>query len=444
MKFKISNRQFLFAAIIVFYLIPLLFFSAYSIKLMSHNKSWALLSLGLLLVFFGTLSLIFLISYWEQSLRDKKLNHSLFLSEQSHPFTSNKHEAKVTSLDPSMTFESHAQHTPSEGIANNKENSKEMNLLQSALEANQRQQEELAYTLELKGQELHKQEEDNKQLQMKAKQIAQDFSDYKLFSEEQLKQKQLQLSALQQTIEDQRNEMEKRQDQIHQLDTKVHDLSYEIKTLLYLHDDDAPPAKSFSKISKEEKLHPAVNEPPVKNYEPITTTLIQPSSYLESHTQESSVRSSIEAAHLLKKCIQIAQKLTGTNYYSNESSRYREFSSSYFAIDQRRLFDSLRGETGAMLIVYSQKDHKLLFVNSESKTLLGWSPEKFLADFASIMQEGIQEWKKALQLLATTPESQARLLAKTKQGQEIILNCHLGTIPSGLFRNYVIGVLYPA
>lgn len=443
MKFKISNRQFLFAAIIVFYLIPLLFFSAYSIKLMSHNKSWTLLSLGLLLVFFGTLSLIFLISYWEQSMRDKKLSQSLFLSQQTPSFSSNKNEAKVTSLDPSMTFESHPP-SANEGIATNKESSKELNLLQTALQANQKQQEELTYQLEMKGQELHKQEEENKQLQIKAMQIAQDFADYKLFSEEQLKQKQLQLSALQQVIEDQRNEMEKRQDQIHQLDTKVHDLSYEIKTLLYLHDEDTTPAKSVSKISKEEKFPSHTNEPIIKTPEQVSTTLIHPSPYQESLAQESSIRSSIEAAHLLKKCIQIAQKLTGTNYYSNESSRYREFSSSYFAIDQRRLFDSLRSEKGAMLVVYSQKDHKLLFANSESKILLGWSPEKFLADFASIMQEGIQEWKKALQLLATAPESQARLLAKTKQGQEIILNCHLGIIPSGLFRNYVIGVLYPA
>lgn len=446
MKLKISNRQFLFAAIIVFYLIPLLFFSAYSIKLMSHNKSWTLLSLGLLLVFFGTLSLIFLISYWEQSLRDKELGHSLFLSQHPLPsFTPNKSETKVTSLDLSLTFEPHAPLLSSEGLIHPKENSKEMNLLQTALQDSQKQQEELTHILESKNQELQKQEEENKQLQMKANQIAQDFADYKLFSEEQLKQKQLQYADLQQVIEDQRNEMEKRQNQIHQLDTKVHDLSYEIKTLLDLHEDETPPVKFFPKISKEEKLpsNPIpIESPLIKNQEQITTSLVPPTPYQEGNTQENSIRSPIEAAHLLKKCIQIAQKLTGTNYYSNESSRYREFSPSYFAIDQRRLFDSLRSEKGAMLIVYSQKDHKLLFTNAESKTLLGWSPEKFLSDFSAIMQEGIQEWKKALQLLVSNPESQARLLAKTKQGQEVILNCHLGTIPSGLFRNYVIGVLY--
>lgn len=438
MQFKISNRQFLSAAIIVFYLIPLLFFSAYSIKLMSHNKSWTLLSLGLLLVVFGTIALIFLLSYWEQSLRDKKLHPSLLLSQQPESSTPKK-EAKVTSLDPSLTFDTilHHEHTEHSGT---KENSKELNLLQTALQSSQRQQEELARALELKGQDLHKQEEENRQLQLKAKQIAQDFADYKLFSEEQLKQKQLQLAALQQIVEDQRTEMEKRQEQIHQLDTKVHDLSYEIKTLLYLHKDEVPPAKGTH--SKEERIQISASDLQTAIKEQTTTTLLPPP-IQEQAPSESAIHTPSEAGALLKKCIHTAQKLTGANYYSNESSRYRQFSSSYFAIDQRRLFDSLRSEKGALLVVYSQKDHKILFANTVSKALLGWSPEKFIADFTSIMQEGIQDWKKALQTLSSSSESHARLLAKTKQGQEVLLNCHLGTIPSGLFRNYAIGVLYP-
>jgi hypothetical protein len=441
MNFKISNRQFLSAAIIVFYLIPLLFFSAYSIKLMSHNKSWTLLSLGLLLVVFGTLSLIFLLFYWEQSMRgDKKSTNSLLSQTPPTLFLTEK-EAKVTSLDSSLTFSPLAHHDELDHMSS-KETTKELNLLQTALKINQERQEELVQALEIKGQELHKQEEENKQLQLKVQQIAQDFADYKLFSEEQLKQKQMQLITLQQVIEDQRSEMEKRQEQIHQLDTKVHDLSYEIKTLLYLHEEEASPAQSA--LIKEEMSLSYLNETPKISKEQANIIVGEASIEQENNIPEKAIQAPIEAALLLKKCINIAQKLAGANYYSNESSRYREFSSSYFAIDQRRLFDSLRGETGALLVVYSQKEQKLLFANNESKTILGWNPEKFLADFAAIMQEGIQDWKKALHILSTTSESQARLLAKTKQGQEMLLNCHLGVIPSGLFRNYVIGVLYPA
>ena len=119
-------------------------------------------------------------------------------------------------FEPPFPAEAHVQADP-------QESSKELNLLETALKANQEQQEQLAKALEMRGRELEAQEEENKQLELKAFQIAQDFADYKLFSEEQLKQKQLQLTALQQMIDDQRTEMEKRQDQIYQLDTKVHD-----------------------------------------------------------------------------------------------------------------------------------------------------------------------------------------------------------------------------
>jgi hypothetical protein len=442
MKSKISNRQFLFAAIIVFYLIPLLFFSAYSIKLMSHNKSWTLLSIGLLLVVFGTLSLIFLLSYWEQSIRDKKLVNSLLSSSYSLSSSPNEKEKKVTLLDPTLTFSSIIPQEEAEKLGI-KENTKELNLLQAALHASQKQQEELAKTLEIKGQELHKKEEENKHLQIQAQQIAQDFADYKLFSDEQLKQKQLQWAALQQMVEDQRTEMEKRQEQIHQLSTRVHELNYEIQALVYLHEEETSSTQSPTTM-KEEKIASTLPEMQTETQEQGNIAVIEETAtYQEEQAQESYIQTSAEAAQLLKKCIQMAQKLTGANYYSNQTSRYREFSSSYFAIDQRRLFDSLRSETGALIVVYSQKENKLLFVNSESKTLLGWSPEKFLIDFASIMQEGIQDWKKALQTLSTASESHARLLAKTKQGHELLLNCHLGLIPSGLFRHYVIGVLYP-
>lgn len=437
MKFRISNRQCLFAAIFIFYLIPFLFFSIYSIQLMSYHKSWGLLSIGLLLVAFGSLSLIFLLSFWEQEMRDKKIVHSLLLSQQSPSLSPMHKEEKVTLLDPSLIWID-----PNENISKGmgQDSSEELNLLQAALQSSQRKQEEVTKSLEIKILELQKQEEENKQLQIKAQLIGQDFSDYKLFSEEQLKQKQLQLKNLQQVIEDQKAEMEKRQEQIHQLDSKVHDLSYEIKTLLYLHEEESishPSNKikenlsslAFTEQKDREQILPANDGNLADN---------------DSLAQVQTVRTPLEADSLLKKCIHIAQKLTGANYYPHGSSRYREFSSSYYAIDQRRLFDSLRSESGALVIMYSQKDHKLLFVNGESKTLLGWSSEKFLTDFSSIIQEGMHEWKKAIHSLSNASESQVRCLAKTKQGQEVLLNCNLGVIQSGLFRNYIIGVLYPA
>lgn len=408
---------------------------------MPHHKSWTLLSLGLFLIVLGTLMLILLVLQWEQYILDKKQKPSFTSFPPSLSYVEVEKEAKVTSLDPVLAL------SPSIPVESQDyleiDSSKELALSQTISKVNQKQQEQVIKALEIKIQEVEKQEEENRQLELKVQQIAQDFADYKLFSEEQLKQKQIQLAALQQIIEDQRNEMEKRQEQIHQLDTKVHDLSYEIKTLLYLHEEKEVLTDPFA--LKEEKspifIHEAINAG--EEFQQQAKIAMAEASF-QNDAIESPVRNAVDAAHLLKKCINVAQKLTGANYYSQESFRYREFSSSYFAIDQRRLFDSLRTEAGALIIVYSQKEGKLLFANNESKTILGWNPEKLAMDFSSIIQDAAFEWKNALNTLIAAPDSQARLLAKTKQGQEILLNCHLGVIATGLFRNYVIGVLYPA
>lgn len=385
---------------------------------MSLHKSWALLSLGLLLITFGTLTLMLLLYYWEKSIQNKKLEDSSPQLLYMTPVTIK--EDKVTSLGP-ITFNQTIESKELTDQGSSKESAKELNLLQTTLKEYQEKQNQLIQSLELKTQELHKLEGENQLAQLKAQQIAQDFADYKLFSEEQLRQKQLQLTVLQQMLEDQK---------------------YEIKTLLCLHEEENSPTKL--PIPKVEESAPpcltgtrlAMNQ---EQAYPIVNSQME-----ETITIENSIRTPVEAINLLKKCINIAQKLTGANYYSNESSRYREFSSSYYAIDQRRLFDSLRDEAGALILVYSQKENKLLFVNNQSKTLLGWSPEKFLIDFSMIIQGDLNDWKKNLSLLAPTSDSQTRLLAKTKQGQEILLNGHLGVIPTGLFRNHVIGVFYPA
>jgi hypothetical protein len=270
---------------------------------------------------------------------------------------------------------------------------------------------------------------------LKVDQTAQDYADYRLFSEEQLKQKQIQLITLQQVLEDQRSEMEKRQEQIHQLDTKVHDLSYEIKTLLYLNDDEKP--MQHPSMSVEE----STIDNPEQGSEPIQSLF---DLHEEDSCSEMPIKTPTEAAQMLRKCINIAQKLTGVNYFGNEISRYRELPTSYYTIDQRRLFDSLRIETRALILVYSQKELKVLFANNQSKSLLGWTPDKLASDFSTIFQAGMTDWKKAISLLSATSETQGHLLAKTKYGQELLLNSHLGVIPTGLFRHYVIAILYPA
>lgn len=438
MKFTTNNRLTLSAYLVVFYFIPVIFFAAYSVSQMSASKSWSILSIGFLLIAVCSLLFILFLYRWDRVVQDKFKRHF------SYDIQPPEKETKVTSLDPALLFDHSVSITEPE-ILSVKETAKELTILQSNLKDNQDKIARLSDELINKENEHKVYAEENKQLSIKAQQVSQDFSDYKLFSEEQLKQKNMQLAALQQVIEDQRTEVEKRQEQIHQLDTKIHDLSYEIKTLLYLNESELPTiSNSFLKV--DSSIRTLVQMPLRNPLEAIMPTELSEEGWEEGETipVESQIRNAVEATLLVRKCINIAQKLTGANYYSNESSRFREFSSSHYTIDQRRLFDSLRIETSGLVLVYSQKEHKLLFANNQTKHLLGCSPEKFVAEFPAFIQEGLNDWKRALMQLSTNPETQARLLAKTKHGQEVLLNCHLGLIPTGLFRNFVICVLYPA
>ena len=173
---------------------------------MPQYNSWTLFSLGLLLAVIGTFALTLLLYYWEQSIGGIKKESPLY-SQEDRQFALNDAGDKVTSLNP-MNLEPFSS-SAEDGHHEKEESEKKLNLLESSLKSNQEFQEQLAKQLELKTQEFELQSEENKQLELKALQIAQDFADYKLFSEEQLKQKQLQLASLQQMIEDQRTEWKK-------------------------------------------------------------------------------------------------------------------------------------------------------------------------------------------------------------------------------------------
>ena len=434
MNFKTHQRQLLSGAIIFFYLIPFLLLVSYSVGLMSRNKSWLVLSLGLLLIATCALVLILLLSYWEKNLR-KSLQTNL-----KDSFPSESKEPKVTSLDPHLHQDTHHSLFEYDPLKNGGE---DLDLLES-LHEYQTQNLKLLEEVERLRESSLQFSRENINLHTTAEKAIQDLEDYKLFSEEQLNQKNLQVSTLQKMMEDQRTEMETRKDQIQLLDSKVHDLSYEIKTLLHINNYEPEPVPHLTPISFKEEVPRQVLYELHPDAAPLTITLLKEKAPEVEVSFDHPIKTAGEAVALLKKCINNAQKLTGANYNSPEAQRYREFSPSHYTIEQRRLFENLRGEEAAIIIVYSPNENKVLFANQICKNVLGWSPEKFTSDFSLIIQEGISYWKKALSLLETTQESQARLLAKSKQGQETILNCHLGVIPAGLFRSYIIGVLYPA
>lgn len=199
-----------------------------------------------------------------------------------------------------------------------------------------------------------------------------------------------------------------------QLENQIHDLRYEIKTLLQLTEVD------YQAFPKEEAFIEHTIAP-------------SPSLVCNLPAQES-------AKGLLTRCINIAQKMTAGYHVSS----VRHLSSDPYAFDLRRLSDALRHEMGALIVVYSPKEERVLFSNAESKSLLGLSPEEFSQDFNDYIDTGFSQWKGGVRQLLTKSEVSLLIDFQTKNHDTVPLKVLLGAIPTGVFRSLVIGVLQAA
>lgn len=253
-----------------------------------------------------------------------------------------------------------------------------------------------------------------------------EYRQYKHHVDEQNDYHQMLLDEHQRTIAELRDALEKKQQHIQQLETKTRDMNYEIKTLLQL------------------------AEKPVVNVEPSVIPLhphrTQPTLHSRWETGEPNildfaVRTHEEAHVHLKRLLDLAQRITGTSLFSS-SPRFRELPLDNYTLDLRSLFDRLKEVNASTIIVYSLKENKLLFVNDQIKELLGINPEKFIHQFQENIQLGYAEWQEAIRQLSFKNEAKTTLQLKTRTSQEINVECMLGIVPTGIFRNHIIGLLY--
>lgn len=245
---------------------------------------------------------------------------------------------------------------------------------------------------------------------------------------EELKESNDEWKALSQRIESERlkkeqelsqkiEEMElqgiQKQQMVEQLETQIHDLRYEIKTLLQLTEVD------YSKF---------VMEQPSKSVDPAPLPA----------KMQGNVKREEEARILLRRCLDIAQKMSFPTRPSMQSAGVE-----VSALDLRRLTDALKEETGALVLFYNPKERKVLYASREAKPLLGYAPETLAHQFLEIAEEGISFWDAAVSQLATKPQSTLVLGMKTKAGDELAFNVLLGSVPLGGFKGYAVAVFYP-
>lgn len=263
-------------------------------------------------------------------------------------------------------------------------------------------------------------------LEKKAEEQERDYLYFQERVNEQQEQNRSLLYEHQQTINEQRDMLEKKQLQIVQLEGQVRDLHYEIKTLMDVEERQSIIRFPLDRFAKNELGEIA---PLIEREEDIPPSL-------------SSIQTPEEASQQLRRCLDIAQKITGGQYMHNRPSRLKDLPVESTALEMRRLFDNLRSENQATILLYSPRENKLLFVNNPIKSLLGWPPEKFVHQFQELLSDGGESWKQSISQLAFKNEAQASLWIIARSGQRVSLNCHLGLIPTGCFRHFVLGVLY--
>lgn len=415
MQNKNNLRHSITAYVILIYFLPILFFLWYS-----RISGWIALPIGLLIGVIGSIFLILKMYQWESVILEKldrlveEKSHLLQHRMASIPTKSTSEEQEEPPIKEPTTIE--------DDLLVQMENEKQ--ILHNTIKDLQTEKEQLNRLLQ---QTIHEKESQ----QYKSEQMLQEVAFYQQTARDQMKQKDMAIAEYAQTIADLRASMEKKQQHVAKLESSVADLTYEVRTLLHLSDPEAQ-----KKIPRP-PVHESSIPPPPYSMEKI-----------DHHSNEyatlanAQLHTSQEASVQLKRCIDIAQKLTGATHFGT-TSRFRDMPiDNSFALDQRRLFESLRSEISSMILVYSQKEDKLVFVNNQSKTMLGWSPERFIQDFPQIMLNGMTEWKRGLIALAGKPEVSIQLNMKTRTGQDQQVDCLLGTIPTGLFKGHVIGVLY--
>lgn len=240
--------------------------------------------------------------------------------------------------------------------------------------------------------------------------------------EEAHREKEAIYAEYQQALSKQRARLDSKQERVAQLENKVRDLSFEIRTLLQVDEMEGREPPSVETGPAQREVDQWVETLPLSS--------------------DQGVRSQYDALILLRRCLQVAQGLTGAGHFSGGAGRFRELSLTNATIDLRRLFDRLRSETGGVVIAFSRAENRLLFANPATRTLFGWSSERFTKDFSLLIQGGRSEWETAVQTLQPQEEVAVRLVIRDKAGRDLLVQCCMAMVDRGPFRGSILAVLY--
>lgn len=402
MHFFTKSRDVIVSIIFLLYLAPISFLAIYTFYYTAPKTSWAVLFAGLFIAFLGAALFFCLLGSWEKEKRSKEVPDS-------------PKDEKIVDFpiipDPALENIITAE---DEEI---KELKSTVDILQNELSL----AKEEIFQRDEEFAKLYKESQKNLKTSENA---LQELSQHKIDVLHQLEQNAQIIENSQQTITEQRNLIEKKHQYIAQLETKVRDLTYEIKTLLQL-----------AEIANQSTVEFAeAQDLPIESFPPLEFNPSDP---------EKEIKTLEKASLQLKRCVDIAQKITGGSHYRTGSPRFLELAGDNYTLDLRRLFDGLRHENHGLILFYSQKENKILFANNQSKNFLGWGSDKFLQNFSDIIAPGIDAWKSGISQLAFKNQEKIEIEMKNRSGQDVAMHGMLGIVPTGIFRNHILGVLWP-
>lgn len=411
MKFLTKSKDILLSIIFFIYFLPILFLALYASYQGNSDMSWLVLSGGLVISFLGS-GILF--SFFASRERTK-----------DHPKTT---QTEVDTSDQKIV--DFPLQMPSEFIVNNCSTDERIRNLEKLLEEKQKELLRAEAEISQKDEEILSSKNEIQKSQKNTDTILHDFSHYKNTIQQQLEQSTQIIDTSQQTIAEQRRIIEKKQLHIDQLETKVRDLTYEIKTLLQLAEIVNQPSVDHMTSTEHLNSDGAAAQQLEFNLTPTNASKI------ENQNPEN-------VSDQLKRCIDIAQKITGGAHYRTGSLRFRELAGDNYTLDLRRLFEGLRLENHGLVLFYSQKENKLLFASNQVKKFLGWNTDKFLQNFFQVIEPGVDAWKNGISQLAFKNQAHVDINMKNRTGQEIPMHGVLGMVPTGIFRNHIMAVLFP-
>lgn len=377
------SRYSILLAIGLGYFLPVLGLTFYSNELFKQTLRWEFYTIGLATAVFGSLFFLWILSKWNYT---EPLSTSIVEKSPEEVLHEPTDSEKPVIND---SFLHELQHYKEENVA----------LTDKLIEI----------------------DAENQSLKSQQSQTMRELESYQTASQKHLEQQQQHIRELQGVIAEQKLMIEKKQQQHGVLETKVNDLTYEIKTLLKLAES------HVSSITNTYHPSPSHEEPapPIESPQP----------------QGFQIQTSEEASQQLKKCIDIAQKITGSHRFGGQLHSLIDSPIDSFTLDLRRLCETLRSESTSCILLYSPRENQLIFANNQIKTLTGWSPEKFTQAFFEIVQNS-RDWQQSLSSLAMRNEAQIHLTLKTKWGNEVAVQGQVGMIPTGIFRQHAIAVLF--